>query len=244
MAITNLLATMVLVSDLNVIQTYSPEFQEYAYHAMTTNAQAIAMAWHLDVSLVSTNHVTHVEAAPGLFGIKGYIEFDQRYHFVYDSGWFNGFLDFENDRMITKTPNIETNNSISEQWMQATNLLTLDSARLLAANSLKAIGVSGDFKNPKKSHQLKYEWKDGKTNDLPYYGFDWSDEKHIYQMEVSGINGKVVDFFAVGATTRLVPPTNYYHMLGLPNDPIFVNRVSKEPSTYEIVLDPRHPPEK
>ena len=243
MAITNLLATMVLVSDLNVIQTNSPEFQEYGYHAMITNAQTVASAWHLESSLIVTNQVTRFEVQPQIPGISGFIVFGNRYSFTYTFGCFGGFYDLQNDRMAAKTPDLETNNAIYEHWMRATNLLTMDSARKLAIASVKAIGMRKVFHEPKQSHQLQYEWKDGKTYLLPYYGFDWSDGHDILRMDVSGVSGKVVYFFAMGMPPRIGPPTNYFAMLGLPAKPIFVRCISSPKSQhpeYEILLDTIH----
>jgi hypothetical protein len=114
MIITNLLTNMVLLGSLDIIQTNTPAFQEYAYHAMFTNAQAITAAWHLDESLISTNKVTRFEADPTIVGVHGYIEFEKRYHFAYDWGIFSDFTDFQNDIVAAKTPNVKANDAIFE----------------------------------------------------------------------------------------------------------------------------------
>jgi hypothetical protein len=248
--ITNLLANMVLVSGLNIIQTNTPAFQEYARQAMITNAQAVAKAWHLDESLISTNNVTQFQADPTFLGIKGYIGFSNRYRFAYEFGFLDIFNDLPNNRMVAESINVETNDAINEQWMRATNLLTMDTARQLAMSSLEAIGMAKDFGPPKQTHQLRYEWKNGKKYLLPYYGFDWSNKKYWknvefpLRMEISGINGKVVYFSCMGLSPRLKPPTNYFDMLGLPKNPVFVEKVTAKPPTYEVVFDPLHPPKK
>ncbi len=243
MIITNLLSNMVLVSGLNVIQANTETFQDYAYHAMFTNAQAVVAAWHLDPIILATNNITYFKASPTIPGIKGGMKFGNRYVFGYEFGRFSSFTDFQNDRAVAHTQNVETNAAIFEQWMHATNLFTMQSATKLAADSMKVINVPGDFSHPKKAQQLKYEWKDGKTYLLPYYGFDWSD-KEVHRMEISGIIGKVVYYSAVGASLRLNPPTNYYDLLGLPKDPVFVRRFDTEPPTYEVLFDSKHPDKK
>jgi len=169
MIITNLLANMVLVSSLNIIQTNTPAFQDYAYNAMVANAQAVAAAWHLDQSLIATNNVTHFKAEPTILGIDGGITFKDRYHFAFDFGRFDEFDDFKSDKNVTRTMNVETNDAINEQWMRAKNLLTMESAKKLAGDSLKAMDVKVKFYKPDRSHQLTYTWKDGKTYPLPYF---------------------------------------------------------------------------
>jgi hypothetical protein len=239
MIITNLLTNMVLLGSLDIIQTNTPAFQEYAYHAMFTNAQAITAAWHLDESLISTNKVTRFEADPTIVGVHGYIEFEKRYHFAYDWGIFSDFTDFQNDIVAAKTPNVKANDAIFEQWLRATNLLTMKKARQLAASSFQAIGVPGDFRKPNQSEQMEYERKDGKTYPLPLYSFEWSDDKliRIYRMEVSGVNSNVAHYFSVGPSVRLRPPTNYFDLLGLPPKPVFVRKILEKTNEYEIILD-------
>lgn len=80
MIVTNLLSNMVLVSGLNIIQTNTQAFQEYAYNAMTTNSQALAIAWKLDVNTVASNNITRVKASPTIPGASGFVDFDKRYH--------------------------------------------------------------------------------------------------------------------------------------------------------------------
>ena len=40
------------------------------------------------------------------------------------------------------------------------------------------------------------------------------------------INSKIVHFFIVGASIKLQTPTNYFEMVGLPHEPVFVKRLS------------------
>jgi len=241
MIITNLLANMVTVGSLYTIQTNTPTFQEYAFHTMFTNAQAVAAAWHLDKSLMTTNKITSFKAFPTTYGIRGSMIFDGRYRFDTYLGWFQSFVDTPYNCMVTLTDNVETNDAILEQWMHATNLLTMEKAQQLALSSVQSIGISMDkfgFKKPTKRHQRKYEWKDGKIYPLPYYEFEWKTDQHVCRVDISGINSNIVHFFFVGASIRLQTPTNYFEMLGLPHDPVFVKRLSLvlpgQPPAYEL----------
>ena len=205
---------------------------------MITNAEAMASKWHLDKDVISSNNITVFQASPTILGVSGYIEFQGRYHFAYDFGHFDNFDDFQYDRNVTRTENVQANDAINERWMRATNLLSMESARQLALNSMKVIGVSGDFNNRTRSHQLKYEWKDGKNYPLPYYGFDLGDDKDSLRIEVSGIISNVTYLSAIGKyTVRLKPPPNYFNLLGLPPKPIFIKKVSTKNPEYEVILD-------
>jgi hypothetical protein len=237
MIITNLLANMAVVGALHTIQTNTPSFQKYAFHTMVTNAQAVATVWHLDESLMTTNQITSYAAFPTPYGIRGNIIFCKRYQFNSDFGWFGQFIDVSNHCMITETDNVETNDAILERWMRATNLLTMGKAQQLAVSSMESIGVPMEklgFNKPTRSHQRKYEWKDGKIYPLPYYEFEWKTDQHVCRVDVSGINSNIVHFFIVGASIRLPTPTNYFEMLGLPHNPVFVRRLASQPPAYEI----------
>ncbi len=97
-----------------------------------------------------------------------------------------------------------------------------------------------DFKNPKEAHQRKYEWKDGKIYPLPYYQFYWKTEKAACTVDVSGIIGKVAYFHFTDFTSTYLwfqSPTNYFEMLGLPTNAIFVHRIFTppgKPPKYEL----------
>jgi hypothetical protein len=239
MIITNLLANMVVIGKLYTIETNTPAFQEYAFHAMVTNAQAVAAKWHLDESLMTTNKITFFKAFPTPYGIKASIVFGGRYDFDAYLGGFQRFVDIPYDCTVTLTDNVEANDAILEQWMRATNLLTMEKAQQLVKDRVQSLGISMHdygFKKAKEKKQNKYEWRDGKIYPLPYYQFYWHDEKTTLEVHVSGLSSNVVEFFFIGPTIIFPRPTNYFEMLGLPHKPIFVRRLSKlpgQPQAYE-----------
>jgi hypothetical protein len=233
MIITNLLANMVAVGSLYTIQTNTPAFQEYAFHVMLTNAQAVAKAWYLDNSLMTTNQITSFQAFPTPYGVRGSINFCKRYSFNSYLGWFNRFIDISNNCMIFETDNVETNDAILEQWMRATNHLTMKRAQQIAISSMRSIGIPLNklgFNKPTNSRQRKYQWKDGKIYPLPYYEFEWRTDEHVCRVDVSGINSNIVHFFIVGPSIRLYMPTNYFELLDLPHNPVFVRRMPVTPA--------------
>jgi hypothetical protein len=73
---------------------------------------------------------------------------------------------------------------------------------------------------------------------LPYYEFRWPDPDNtnssLCQVDVSGITGTVVDFEYKGPGARLRMPANYYEMLGMPADVVFVVPSFTKRGKYEV----------
>jgi len=150
MIITNLLTNMIVVAmqGVGVIPTNTPAFQEYALHTMLTNAEALAVAWHLDETCITTNKIIHFVAIPCVSGFGGTIEFD-RYGFEYHNGYFVGFSDGQFD--MNDTLNLKSKKRITfgskgkvdaslKKWLVATNLLSLDKAKVIAGGALLSLG--------------------------------------------------------------------------------------------------------
>lgn len=218
----------------STIPTNTPAFQKYAFDEMFHHATNMAISWNLDLSSpIATNAVTDFHAVADQGGASGDIVLSNRFYFQW---WYGGLPSF-NDQIYsclrTQTPDVNANDAILEEWMRATNLLTLEKAQATAESAMKSIGLPMDkvgFNKPKRAHQFKYKWKDGKVYLLPYYQFIWQTEEDACTVDVSGISGKVAYFsFAGYPYLRFDMPTNYFEMLGLPTNAIFVNHRSTKP---------------
>jgi hypothetical protein len=140
----------------------------------------------------------------------------------------------------TLTPDAKANDAILEKWMNASNVLTMKSAQNIAELAMTSLGLSLDslgFGLPVQAHQRSYYWTDGKLHPLPYYQFRWESDKATCTIDVSGILGKVVYFdytdnYAV--YLRLPKPANYFEMLGLPTNAIFVHRYPTASGTTPV----------
>jgi len=201
MIITNLLTNMVVVLATGTLSTnYSskPAFHDYVYNATFQEASNLIVAWNLDVARpVTTNMVSFFGTRACADGINGMISFNRRYLF----GWGQGKLDYFEDQVYSEqrivTDNAETNDLILEQWMRATNLLTMEKARVIAESALSSVGIPMDnrkFRAPAQMTQKQYEWKDGKTYPEPLYRFRWdaNDIWYNYEIQVSGITSNVL----------------------------------------------------
>lgn len=242
MIITNLLTNMVVLLTANVVPTNTPAFQEYAVRTMLTNAQFVAARWSLDMRLMASNEITHVTAVPTPVGLRGEICFGERYAFSYNYGRSRAFADlaFENQRFLTG--NVHTNAQVLEEWIGMTNWLTLRKARQIAQNALPSLGVSFaqmKFRSPIKAGQWTYE-RDGKTYQAPYYQFRWDSNVGYCAVDVSGITSNLVYFYHASPHLKLETPGNYFELLGLPTNTVFVKRkftLAGTPAEYEI-FDP------
>lgn len=252
MIITNLLANMVLASGIGIIQTNTPAFQEYAFNSMFQQATNLVEKWNLDLPRpVTTNMVTRFMAKASVSGYTGTIVFSNRFSFGWLLGHFSMFGDEPHREIRAKTLDVDTNDALFEQWMQATNLLTMKKARVIAESVMCSVGVpmgTGKFKKPDYQTQMTYDWKDDKKHPMPFYRFRWDTDhrqSYNYEVQVSGITSNVLEcYFSITSPFLRSPkPTNYFEMLGLPANPVFVRRLSLvipgQPPAYEVLFDPR-----
>ncbi len=227
-----------------------PAFQEYAFQAMFQQASNLIVNWNLDLPRpVTTNMVTRFSAGASVDGPSGMMVFSNRFSFGWDAGKFAIFRDLPYVSDRTLSYDVDANDALLEQWMRATNLLTVEKARQIAESVFRSVAKPADlrkFKKPDKAKQMIYEWKDGKKYPLPYYIFKWGIDKDLanigspadYRVEVSGITSNVVCCSLLTPPgTETLRPTNYFELLGLPPNPIFVYRLpgpTNRPPIYKL----------
>lgn len=227
---------MVVLAFGATISTNTKTFHDYSYSEMFKCATNMAAEWRLELpSPLGTDMITDFHSSATPAGISGNLTFNNRFLF----SWLYGGNPHLNDQMYsclrTETPNVEANDDVLERWARATNLLTLQQAQQIAIEGMMEIGLpleAVDFRQPARAHQFKYQSKDGKVYPLPYYQFHWQTKLAACTVDVSGIIGRIVyfdytDFRA--AYLRLHKPANYFDMLGLPENPIFVRQMSAAP---------------
>jgi len=233
MIITNLLTNMVVVGMTGYFPTnYSamPVYREYAFHAMFQQASNLVVNWNLDLPRpITTNMVTTFSTTPFVEGPNGFLIFSNRFLFSWDQGGFEQFHDEPYVEERAETMDVVVNNTVYEQWMRATNLLTMEKARVIAESVMQSVGVpigKGKFKKPDHMTQMTYTEKE---HPMPFYRFRWKTDHHLfcnYEVQVSGITSNVIDcfFFPGSPYVKSLHPTNYFEMLGLPHNPVFVFR--------------------
>jgi hypothetical protein len=222
------------------LPTNTPVFQEYAYGAMFTNAQAVAVKWHLDQGLIATNNVTAFIAKAYPAGFSGTMIFGGRYRFGFHKSQMSHYSDLTYDPHNFNTDNVQTNDALLEKWMRMTNTLTLKKAQEIAEAAIQSLGIPMrklGFKKPTRKGQYTYEWKDGVVYPVPAYKFVWENDDNFCDVRVSGIISNIAYFSFAGTYLKFQRPTNYFEMLGLPKNPVFVRRLPRLP------VSPPRPPE-
>ena len=227
-----------------------PAFQEYAYNGMFQQASNLAISWNLDLPRpITTNMVTFFAARFYVGqGILGGLEFSNRFAFRWSWGKLDGFDDKPFLVMNATTSDVDANDALLEKWMRATNLLTMEKARVIAESAMRSAIVPEErhrFRKPDHMIQMTYEWKDGKEYPLPFYRFRWDGKRfgrysgYDYEVIVSGITSNVTHgFFIYGSPyVKSIESTNYFELLGLPPNPVFVERLflpTNQPAVYEL----------
>jgi hypothetical protein len=84
---------------------------------------------------------------------------------------------------------------------------------------------------------VTYARKHPKKLALPYYEFHWEGPHGfpLYEVEVSGITGTIASLKYYGPGAEVRTPTNYFQLLGLPANAVFVRPRFTVPRTYETV---------
>lgn len=211
-----------------IIPTNTPALKEYALSVLLAHATFFVEQWNPDVQMpVTTNQVTHFSVVPTTNGIRGGIQLNNRYAVSIDDGKLMSFTDmhFDDRSFIDNDEKIEA-------LLKKPNLLTLDGAIALARDKLRKIGIDEKehgLGGPVKSWQWKYDW-DGVLHRLPLYEVHWHSNDGVVYMQISGVTSNVASFFqnTRAPTLRVPRPPNYFEMLGLPEDTVFL------PHDYEI----------
>ena len=251
MIITNLLTNMVVVGLTGLFPTdYStiPAFREYVFNATFQQASNMIVAWNLDLPRpITTNMITKFITRPHLDGPNCTMVFSNRFTFGWGEGKFDQFNDGLYIRERTLSPDVDANDALLEQWMRATNLLTMEKAEQMAESVLHFLGVPSNvqrFSKPQKARQMHYTWKDGKKYPMPYYGFWWETNgfnfgSGRYEIQVSGIISNVVycSILRVAPYVKTIRPMDYFELLSVPTNAVFVWRLPSakgQPPIYEL----------
>lgn len=251
MLITQLLTNMVILS-YGVIQTDTPEFRQFESKQVVSYAKMAAVKWHLDTNLIGGNKITDIWIQPSLDGANARIVFSDRYCFSLALGRFLGkydggliFSDWQycwpEYSLIILESNYTSAKGVAmtQGWLNATNLLTMPAAQHIAESDVRLLGGRmGDFiaNEPKSKQQKMWMLLGGKPKMEPYYTFDWESKAGACKIDVSGVNGKIV-YFNYSDPTNFLLPSNYFRLLGISSNTIFVKPLTRSQGAtqYETV---------
>ncbi len=217
--------TVVLLPD-EVIPTNTAAFQDYAFKTVLEQANQVARAWNLDISLpIQTNGITRFIARPRVNGVSAGIDVERRYGFGVGNGTFSLFRDEE----FHIRPYARSDEKM-DKLAAMTNLLTVESALALARVRLHQLGLDDEalgLGDPIMVRQWKYD-SNNVVYLLPYYEVRWQATNRFLavNMGISGVASNIVEFdhnipsevlLGTAADRLRVPtPANYLEILGLP----------------------------
>jgi hypothetical protein len=243
-----------------LIPTNTPAFQQYALQVTRSNAQMIAQGLGLDQRYMSTNRIA-CDFWSDVNGVNGWIVFGDRYRFEYESGAFHRFFDNEYSSFASCLPHRRAeaqfpgeNEAVVVRWLRMTNLFAgpsgISRALNVASNALVrlALPYSGLrreepclFKGAGGPPSFQEFYRvTGTLTPVPLYEFAWRDRAgEVALMEVSGIISNVTLLHLFPPYIVLSRPANYYQMLGLPTNPVFVTPWVK-PGCYREIKPATH----
>jgi hypothetical protein len=217
------------------IATNTPAFEEYGLRFMLDQANAMRERWHLDIPEPLTVSNVYFAVYPTIHGIEGHLmTHDQRFHWNFDR---NILLSFSDDHYFA--PSFRYHDDEAARLAKIKSQITKKEAEAIARDALqKLLGVDPQQLGLKKRaevNQYKFEESDGKVYPLPLFDVRWrvaGPKRYAAQnleytplrMEISGITTNVANYRhsqRLGADSpvpRWPIPTNYFQMLGLPDN--------------------------
>lgn len=217
------------------IATSTPAFDAYGLELMLAGANEMREKWQLDIPKPLTVDDVYFAVYPTARGIVGHLMTrDRRFHWSFDR---NALCAFEDRQYFA--PSFRYKDDESAKLAKIQSKITKKEAETIARKSMSAMfGLSEKQLGWKRAvvvNQYKFEESDGTVYPLPLFHIEWKYqgptqyagekvEAIPMEMEVSGITKRVVNYSNFDQRrpgSRLPPPvlpTNYFQMLGLPDN--------------------------
>jgi hypothetical protein len=217
------------------IATNTPAFEAWGLKFMLGHANEMREKWQLEIPRPLTIDDIWFALYPTAQGIEGHLMTrDKRFHWAFDANVLCTFVDQQ-----YFSPSFRYHWDEEAKLAKIKSKITKKEAEAIAREALyRLFGMTEKQLHMKKAveiNQYKFEESDGKVYPLPLFDVRWrmagpeqyaaaNIEYTPLYLEISGITKKVVKYEhpeALGATS-LVPhapiPTNYFQMLGLPDN--------------------------
>jgi hypothetical protein len=217
------------------IASNTPAFEAWGLEFMLARANEMREKWQLDIPRPLTVDEVYFAVHPTVDGIAGHLMTrDKRFHWSFDR---NVLFSFE-DRMYF-APSFRHHDDESARLAKIKSKITKKEAEAIARKALHTLfGMTEKQLHMKKGvevNQYKFEESDGQVYPLPLFDVRWrmvgpkqyAAENLEYiplYMEISGITKNVAKcehpecLGLDSALPRSPIPTNYFRMLGLPDN--------------------------
>lgn len=212
----------------------TPAFEEYGLNFMLVQVNEFRSKWKLDISKALELRDVLFYVKPMALGVEGAIETrDGRFKWVFNRNAINYFVDLQYG-----PPSFRYKDEESAKLAKSTSQITGKEAEAIARDALHQLGMTErqlKLKTTPQVNQYKFEESDGTVYPLPVFNITWryegptsyaaeNLESAPLVMDISGIVTNVVEYFNVqiAAPNSAIPrpqlPTNYFKMLGLPDN--------------------------
>jgi hypothetical protein len=205
------------------IATNTLAFEEYYLNLMLALANETRVTWKLDLPAPLTVNDVLFTLIPTPYGTDGGIGTrDGRFEWSLSRNTFDGFQDRKYYPRSFRHKDDE-----SARLAKIESKITAKEAEAIARGVLHGLGLTEKqlrLKEPPAVNQYKFEETGGTIYPLPMFHVAWrvedgDDDSHPVTVDVSGITKNVAEYFNADRYAPQVPtPTNYFRLLGLPDN--------------------------
>jgi hypothetical protein len=209
--------------DIFRIATNTLAFEEYGLNMMLAVANETRVRWKLDLPAPLTVNDALFTLTPTPYGIDGSLSTrDGRFNW---SLWRNTFDHFQDCKYFPRS--FRYKDAEEAKLAKFKSKITAKEAEAIARGVLHGLRLSEKqlrLKEPPAVNQYKFEETDGTVYPLPMFNVAWrveggDDDFPPVTVDVSGITKNVAEYFNVDRYAPRVPmPTNYFRLLGLPDN--------------------------
>lgn len=206
------------------IATNTLAFEEYCLNLMLALANETRVKWKLDLPAPLTINDVFFTFTPKPYGIDGGISTrDGRFDWSLSRNTFELFQDCKYCPRSFRYKDDE-----SARLAKIKSKITAKEAEAIARGVLHGLGLAEKqlrLKEPPAINQYKFEETDGTVYPLPMFNVAWrvegddEDEFPSVTVDVSGITKNVAKYYNADPYAPHTPtPTNYFRLLGLPDN--------------------------
>jgi hypothetical protein len=209
--------------DIFRIATNTLAFEEYYLNLMLALANETRAKWKLDLPAPLTVNDVLFTFTPTPYGTDGGIGTrDGRFQWSLSRNTFDLFQDCKYYPRSFRHKDDE-----EARLTKIKNKITAEEAEAIARRVLHGLGLAEKqlrLKEPPAVNQYKFEETNGTVYPLPMFNVAWRVEggEENYRpvtVDVSGITKNVAEYFNAAPYAPKVPtPTNYFRLLGLPDN--------------------------
>lgn len=216
------------LSDHQRIAPNTPEFEQWGLTFMLRKANEVRQKWNVEIRRPLTVKDVLFQLKATAQGVAGSIA-------TRDGRWVWSFWRHRLDKFYDRKYWPRSFRYKPEESLRLAKIpsrITAEEALAIAREKLRALGLNErmlHLREPPRVHQYTFEDDDGTVHKLPIFHIRWRDlddqaegdevPHEPVTFDISGITTNVAEYFNVSSHVPAEPlPTNYFRMLGLPDN--------------------------